>query len=162
MRQDLPDLAALEVADEVPREQVPVGGHLRLEVLRAVLAHQGDTRLCQDRQVVEPDFRPVRAHVEPLQAGAIQSEVDGPRRLRRTAASARSAAASTARRLAFDFQVLARRCHAHRVQAGLHGDAHLIRIGLRRFTVGLNTDEPNLEDVLGIEREVIPHRKPTG
>ena len=37
-RRDLLDLAALQVADEVPRERVAVRGDLRLEVLRAVLA----------------------------------------------------------------------------------------------------------------------------
>ena len=45
-------LAALEVADEVPAERVAVGGVLRLEVLRAVLADDLDPRLGQRGHVL--------------------------------------------------------------------------------------------------------------
>jgi hypothetical protein len=46
-------LAALQVADEVPAEGVPVDVVLRAEVLRAVLAHHLDAGLGERGQVVD-------------------------------------------------------------------------------------------------------------
>jgi hypothetical protein len=48
-------LAALEVADEVPAEDVAVGVVLRAQVLGAVLPHHLDARLGQFGQVPERD-----------------------------------------------------------------------------------------------------------
>ena len=59
------------------------------------------------------------------------------------------------RRVAFGLQVLARRGDADGVQPGLHGNAHLIRIGLRLFAVGLHAENPDLEDVLAVERKIV-------
>ena len=53
-REDLLDLAALELADEVPAEAgVRLG--LGLELLGAVLTHQRPTRLLQDVELLERD-----------------------------------------------------------------------------------------------------------
>jgi hypothetical protein len=65
-REDLPDLAALQLADEVPG-QLGVRGRLGLEVLRAVLASQRDAGLGQRADVLERD---VLRRGEDLDAGA--------------------------------------------------------------------------------------------
>ncbi len=52
VRHHVLDLAALKLADEVPREQVAVGLLLGQQLLRPVLAHQLDARLRQCRQVI--------------------------------------------------------------------------------------------------------------
>ena len=48
-------LAALEMPDEVPAEGVAVDRVLRLEILRAVLAHDLDSGLGEDRQLLDRD-----------------------------------------------------------------------------------------------------------
>src|SRR5437868_11523143 len=48
-------LAALQVADEVPPERVPVARVLRLEILRAVLANDRDAGIAEQLHVVERD-----------------------------------------------------------------------------------------------------------
>src|SRR6266576_3461736 len=53
-REDLLDLAALELPDEVPAE-LGMRGRLGLELLGAVLAEQLEAGLAQDRQVLERD-----------------------------------------------------------------------------------------------------------
>ena len=54
-REDLRDLAALHVADEVPGEAIAVLGVLGLEVLRAVLADPRDAGLDECAEVLERD-----------------------------------------------------------------------------------------------------------
>ena len=54
-RRDDLDLAALQVADEVPRERVAVRGDLRLQVLRAVLADRRDPGLREQPEILERD-----------------------------------------------------------------------------------------------------------
>ena len=54
-RGDLLDLAALHVADEVPREGVAVGGDLRLQLLRLVAAGDRDAGLGERGEVVDRD-----------------------------------------------------------------------------------------------------------
>src|SRR3954453_22026271 len=54
VREDLLDLAALELADEVPAE-LGVGGGLGLELLGSVLAQQCEPGLVQDGEVLERD-----------------------------------------------------------------------------------------------------------
>ena len=54
-RHDLPHLAALQVADEVPFERIAPALALGLQVLQAVLADQGDPRLGQHPHVVGQD-----------------------------------------------------------------------------------------------------------
>ena len=54
VRQDLLDLAALELADEVPA-QLGVRGRLGLELLGAVLAHEREARLGEDAHLLERD-----------------------------------------------------------------------------------------------------------
>jgi hypothetical protein len=48
-------LAALQMANEMPAERVAVGVALRLQVLRAVLAHHVDARLGKRGQLGERD-----------------------------------------------------------------------------------------------------------
>ncbi len=52
VRDDLAHPPALELADEVPFEELAVCGDLLLELLRAVLAHQANARLGEPRQLV--------------------------------------------------------------------------------------------------------------
>ena len=49
VREELADLAALEMADEVPRERAGIGLRLRHEILRAVLADELDAGLSEYR-----------------------------------------------------------------------------------------------------------------
>ena len=60
-----------------------------------------------------------------------------------------------ARCVAFGLEVLARRGDAHGVQSGLHGDAHLIRIDLGLFAISLHAVNPDLEDVLTVDRKIV-------
>jgi hypothetical protein len=78
-RCDVLDLAALERADEVPFEQVPVRVLLGGQLLRAVLAHQRHAALGQCRQVVDVQVLHGRADLDavahPL-ADAVQVRAD--------------------------------------------------------------------------------------
>ncbi len=52
VRHDQAHTPALQLADEVPLEQLSVRGHLRLEVLGAVLADEADAGLGEHRQIL--------------------------------------------------------------------------------------------------------------
>ena len=65
-RQQLLDLAALEVADEVPGERVPPALVLRGQVLLAVLADQRHPGLGQDAHLLERHVLGRRQHLDPL------------------------------------------------------------------------------------------------
>ena len=93
-RQDLRDLAALHVADEVPGEAVAVRGVLGLEVLGAVLADARDAGVGERAEVLERDVLRRRddldvARVAPplarAAAAAIRSRVEAPSRQPRDA-----------------------------------------------------------------------------
>ena len=118
------------------------------------LAARGRTVGTADDQLA--DIRRGRLDVEPLDARAAQAQVDRRRHRRRTAATPGRAALSL-RRLALPLQVLARRRHADGMQARLDRKAHLIRIDLDFFTLGLHAEEADLEDVLRVERKVVRH-----
>ncbi len=97
-------------------------------------------------------------HIEPLDARAVQPEVDGIGNLRNTGASAARTAAATSRAFAFGLQVLARRRHTHPVQPGLDRDAHLVGIDLWIVLPDRRTWDANLEDVFAVDREVVLNR----
>ena len=54
VRHDRAHAPALQLADEVPLEQIAVRGHLRSQVLRAVLPDQADAGLGKRRQILAP------------------------------------------------------------------------------------------------------------
>src|SRR6202022_1733612 len=98
-------------------------------------------------------------HIEPSYPRSVQAQIDGIRHLISGATGAASPAATpTGGRLIFRFQVLSRRRHADRVQAGRNGDAHIEGVDFLVLTRLLVPQEANLEDVLGVEGEIMPHR----
>src|SRR3954451_21020425 len=69
VREDLLDLAALELADEVPAE-LGVGGRLGLELLGAVLPQQREPGLVEDVEVLERDVLDRREQLDVVSVAA--------------------------------------------------------------------------------------------
>src|SRR5262249_10068586 len=92
---------------------------------------------------------------ESLHARAAQAEIDWRRHLGLRQAAASAAAGPARGRVVFRLQVLARRGDADRVQAGLDREADLEWIDFGFFAASLNPGEADLEDVFGVDREVV-------
>ena len=96
-----------------------------------------------------------RDHVEPFEPRAVDPQVDGSWDLRGAAALASRAARADGGSIAFRLQVLPRGRDADGVEPGLHADTDLEWIGLGWLAVGLHTENPELEDVLGVDRKIV-------